>query len=82
MDILMVLATGLVIGIVAKFLMPGRDPGGIIVTTLIGIAGASVGGFLTATVGFGYAGRIPNFISAVIGAMLLLGAYRVIRKRR
>ena len=47
MEILMILVTGLIVGVVAKFVMPGPDPGGLIITTLLGIAGASVGGFIS-----------------------------------
>jgi uncharacterized membrane protein YeaQ/YmgE (transglycosylase-associated protein family) len=82
MEILMILVTGLVIGIVAKFLMPGNDPGGIIVTTLIGIAGAFVGGALSSAIGLGSMGSVGSFVAAVIGAMLLLAGYRLLKGRR
>jgi len=82
MEIVMILVTGLAIGVVAKFLMPGDDPGGMIVTTLIGIAGAFVGSFLTSAVGFASMGSIGSFIAAVIGAMLLLYGYRLIKGRK
>jgi uncharacterized membrane protein YeaQ/YmgE (transglycosylase-associated protein family) len=71
---------GLIAGAVAKFIMPGKDPGGIIVTILLGIVGAVVGGFLSsklfdfdATAGF----NLPSFGIAVAGALLLLILYRV-----
>jgi uncharacterized membrane protein YeaQ/YmgE (transglycosylase-associated protein family) len=67
---------GLVIGIIAKLLMPGRDPGGIIVTILLGIAGALVGGFLGRLVGWYEAGEPAGFIMATLGAVLLLFLYR------
>lgn len=77
---------GLVAGIVAKLLMPGRDPGGCIVTSLIGIAGAVLGGFLATQLGFGgvAAWDLRSFVVAVIGAILLLVIYRALsgRKRR
>ncbi len=69
---------GLIVGILAKWIMPGRDPGGAIVTILIGIAGAFVGGFISTALGLGSVTGI-NFISiaiAVGGALLLLFAYR------
>jgi uncharacterized membrane protein YeaQ/YmgE (transglycosylase-associated protein family) len=79
MEILIMLLMGLVVGVVAKFLMPGPDPGGMIVTTLIGIAGAAVGGFLADAVGLGAVGSTGSFVAAVVGAMLLLAGYRFYR---
>ena len=75
---------GLVAGIVAKLLMPGRDPGGCIVTSLIGIAGALLGGFLASQLGFGgvAAWDLRSFVVAVIGAILLLVIYRALVGRR
>ncbi|HUO87393.1 MAG TPA: GlsB/YeaQ/YmgE family stress response membrane protein [Thermoanaerobaculia bacterium] len=75
---------GLVAGIVAKFLMPGKDPGGCIVTSLIGIAGALLGGFLATQLGFGgvAAWDLRSFVVAVIGAILLLVIYRALKGRR
>lgn len=75
---------GLVAGIVAKLLMPGRDPGGCIVTSLIGIAGALLGGFLASALGFGgvSAWDLRSFVVAVIGAILLLVIYRALSGRR
>ena len=67
---------GLVIGIVAKLLMPGRDPGGFIITTLIGIFGAVVGGFVGQTLGLYRDGEPAGFLMSVAGAMLLLFLYR------
>ncbi len=80
MEIAMILLTGLAIGVVAKFLMPGSDPGGLVVTTLLGVAGAFVGGFASAAIGLGAMGSIGSFVAAVIGAMLLLGAYRLVKR--
>lgn len=82
MEFLMILVTGLIVGVVAKFLMPGDDPGGLIVTTLLGIAGAFVGGYLASVVGIGAVGSVGSFITAVVGAMLLLAGYRFIKKRK
>ena len=74
---------GLIAGAIAKFIMPGKDPGGIIVTMLIGIAGAIVGGFLGSSVGLG---KVESFdlggiFIATIGAIVLLIVYRLLRKR-
>jgi uncharacterized membrane protein YeaQ/YmgE (transglycosylase-associated protein family) len=69
---------GLIIGVVAKLLMPGRDPGGMIVTILLGIGGALVGGFIGRAFGWYGEGDPVGFIMAVIGAILVLFAYRKI----
>jgi uncharacterized membrane protein YeaQ/YmgE (transglycosylase-associated protein family) len=72
---------GLVVGIVAKFLMPGRDPGGFVITTILGIVGALVGGFLGRAVGW-YGPSDPiGFVMAVIGAIVLLALYRFTMRR-
>ena len=68
---------GLVVGIVAKFLMPGRDPGGFVLTAVLGIAGALVGGFLGRSLGWYREGDPVGFVVAVLGAILLLAVYRV-----
>ena len=73
---------GLVVGIVAKFLMPGRDPGGFVVTALIGIVGALLGGYIGRAVGWYREGDPVGFIMAVIGAIILLALYRMIIGRR
>ena len=73
---------GLIVGLLAKFIMPGKDPGGIIITILIGIVGAFVGGFLGSLLGIGAVTGF-NFISillAVGGALILLFLYRLIKK--
>ena len=72
---------GLVVGAIAKFLMPGRDPGGWIVTILLGIAGSFVGGFL-ATAIMGRNEQTAGWIGSIIGAMALLFIYRLIVGRR
>ena len=82
MQILLILLTGLAIGVVAKFLMPGDDPGGLVVTTLLGIAGALVGGFLSQAVGLGAMGSVGSFVIATLGAMLLLLGYRLLKGRK
>lgn len=72
---------GLIVGAVAKFLMPGRDPGGWIVTILLGIAGALVGGFLGRAVGWYGPNDAAGFLMALVGALVLLGLYRLILRR-
>jgi uncharacterized membrane protein YeaQ/YmgE (transglycosylase-associated protein family) len=83
MGILWTLIIGLVVGAVAKLIMPGRDPGGIIVTMLIGVAGALLAGFLGRALGW-YAdpGAGPGIIASVIGAIILLWLYRIFTRRR
>jgi uncharacterized membrane protein YeaQ/YmgE (transglycosylase-associated protein family) len=68
---------GLIVGIVAKFLMPGRDPGGFVITALIGIVGAVVGGFVGRSIGLYKDGDPVGFVMAVLGAIILLAVYRV-----
>lgn len=71
---------GLVAGALAKFIMPRKDPGGIIVTMLLGIAGSLVAGFLGRTLGWYQEGQGAGLILSVLGAILLLGAYRLIKR--
>ena len=73
---------GLIIGALAKLAMPGRDPGGIIVTMLIGIAGAVLGGFVGRAMGFYSEGEPAGWIMAFIGAIVLLVIYRMMVGRR
>jgi uncharacterized membrane protein YeaQ/YmgE (transglycosylase-associated protein family) len=68
---------GLVVGIIAKFLMPGRDPGGFIITAALGIVGALVGGFIGQALGFYNEGEPAGFLMAVIGSIILLLLYRM-----
>ena len=70
---------GLIVGAVAKFLMPGKDPGGMIVTILIGIAGSIVATFLGRALGWYQEGKSAGFIMSVIGAIILLALYRMIK---
>ena len=72
---------GLIVGIAAKFLTPGRDPGGFVLTTLLGVAGALVGGFLGRVFGWYGPDDPVGFIMAVLGAIVLLVAYRMIARR-
>ena len=76
------LVLGLIAGLIAKMLMPGRDPGGFIVTIILGIVGAMVGGFISTRLGFGNVTGInfPSIIIAVLGSILLLVIYRAIRR--
>ena len=67
---------GLVVGIVAKFLMPGRDPGGFVITAILGIAGALVGGFVGRQIGLYGEGSPVGFIMAVLGSIIVLAVYR------
>jgi uncharacterized membrane protein YeaQ/YmgE (transglycosylase-associated protein family) len=76
--ILLVALTGLVIGAIAKLLMPGKDPGGWFVTILLGIAGSWVGSWVFGALGLG--GTVLGLVGAVIGAMLLLAAYRLLKR--
>jgi len=67
---------GLIVGIIAKLLMPGRDPGGFIITILLGIAGALLGGFIGRALGFYGPNQGAGFLMSVLGAILLLVLYR------
>lgn len=78
MSVIGTLFIGLIVGIVAKLLMPGRDPGGIIITMLIGIAGAFVAQYLGQAAGWYHAGEAAGFIASVIGAIILLALYRML----
>lgn len=80
--ILWTLVIGLVVGAIAKLLMPGKDPGGCIITMLIGIAGAFVAGFLGRALGWYEVGQPAGFIASIIGAMLLLLVYRLVIGKR
>ena len=73
---------GLVVGIVAKFLTPGRDPGGFILTTLLGVAGALLGGYIGRLLGFYGPNQAAGFLMAVLGAIVLLLIYRVVSRPR
>jgi uncharacterized membrane protein YeaQ/YmgE (transglycosylase-associated protein family) len=83
MGILSWIVLGLIAGVVAKWMMPGRDPGGIIVTVLLGIAGAVIGGIIAGAAGFGSMNGfdIRSLMIAVGGAMILLCGYRLVATR-
>jgi len=76
------LLIGLVIGALAKLLMPGRDPGGFIITIILGIAGSMLATFIGRALGFYGEGAPAGFIMSVLGAMLLLFIYRMVMKGR
>jgi uncharacterized membrane protein YeaQ/YmgE (transglycosylase-associated protein family) len=82
MGILAWVILGLIAGALAKFIMPGKDPGGIIVTMLLGIAGAVVGGFIATSLGFGTVTgiNVVSILIAVGGAILLLWIFRLVKK--
>lgn len=73
---------GLVVGIVAKFLMPGRDPGGIIITIILGIVGALIGGFIGQALNLYQPGEPAGFVGATLGAILVLWIYRMATRKR
>jgi uncharacterized membrane protein YeaQ/YmgE (transglycosylase-associated protein family) len=73
---------GLIVGAIAKLLMPGRDPGGIIVTMLIGIVGALLGGFVGRAMGFYGPNEAAGWLMSILGAVLLLFLYRMVAVRR
>lgn len=73
---------GLIVGAIAKFLMPGKDPGGFIITILLGIAGAFVASFIGQSLGWYTEGQPAGFIMSVIGAMVLLLIYRMFLGRK
>ena len=82
MAILSWIVFGPVVGIIAKLLMPGRDPGGFIVTILLGIAGALVGGFIGRALGFYGEGQSAGWLMSILGAIILLALYRMLVRRR
>jgi uncharacterized membrane protein YeaQ/YmgE (transglycosylase-associated protein family) len=73
---------GALAGIIAKAIMPGKDPGGCIVTILLGVAGAAVAGFLGNALGWYDQGEGAGFIAAIIGAIIILFVYRLLMRRR
>jgi len=77
---LWVIIIGFVVGLIAKFLMPGRDPGGFIITTLIGIGGALLASFIGQRLGFYAFGQPAGFLAAVLGAIVLLLILRAVRR--
>jgi len=82
MGILSWILFGLIAGVIAKLIMPGKDPGGFIVTILLGIAGAFLGGFIGQALGFYGEGEAAGIFMAILGAILLLAIYRMTFGRR
>ena len=82
MSIIWTVLIGFIVGIVAKFLMPGRDPAGFIITVLIGIAGSLIATYLGRLMGYYQVGESASFIAAVLGAIVLLFGYRLIAGKR
>ena len=82
MTIIWAIIIGFIVGLVAKLLMPGRDPGGFIITALLGIIGAVVATFVGQAMGVYAAGQSAGFIGAVIGAIIVLAIYHMVRGRR
>ena len=80
MGIITTLIIGLIVGALAKLLMPGKDPGGIIITILLGIAGAFLARFLGQALGFYAEGERAGIIASILGAILLLAIYRLLRR--
>lgn len=78
MELVWTLLIGLLVGIIAKFLMPGRDPGGMIVTMLLGVAGAFVAYAIGRSMGWYTEGEPAGFLASVVGAIILLALYRLI----
>jgi len=81
MSIIWTIIIGLIAGALAKFIMPGKDPGGIIITILIGIAGSVIFTFLGKFIGIYEQGETAGFIGATIGAIILLAIYRIFKKK-
>ncbi|MDJ0390438.1 GlsB/YeaQ/YmgE family stress response membrane protein [Roseomonas sp. E05] len=81
MSIIWTIIIGLVAGLIAKMLMPGRDPGGFIITILLGIVGAIVATYLGQAIGWYRADEGAGFIGAIVGAVILLAIYRLVRGR-
>jgi len=82
MEILWAIIIGFIVGLLARMIMPGRDPGGILITTLIGIVGAVLATFLGRAMGWYGADQTAGFLASVVGAILLLAIFRMFRGRR
>ncbi|MFT6269132.1 MAG: putative membrane protein YeaQ/YmgE (transglycosylase-associated protein family) [Alphaproteobacteria bacterium] len=82
MGIISWIVLGLIAGIIAKMIMPGKDGGGFIMTTLLGVAGAFVGGWVGSLFGLGAVGEfsLPSMVTAIAGALILLFIYRQVKK--
>jgi uncharacterized membrane protein YeaQ/YmgE (transglycosylase-associated protein family) len=82
MHILWMLVIGLIVGALAKLIMPGKDPGGVVITMLIGVAGSLLAGLLGRAAGWYGPGQSAGFIASIIGALVLLAIYRLFIGRR
>jgi len=82
MAILSWVISGFIIGVVAKLLMPGKDPGGIVVTIALGIAGAFVGSYAGQVLGMYQAGQPAGWIMSILGAVVLLWLFRMFNKKK
>jgi uncharacterized membrane protein YeaQ/YmgE (transglycosylase-associated protein family) len=82
MEILWAIIIGFIVGLLARMIMPGRDPGGILVTTLIGIAGALIATFLGRAMGWYGTDQSAGFLASIVGAIVLLAVFRMFRGRR
>ena len=82
MSIIWTIIIGLIVGIIAKFLMPGRDPGGFVITAIIGIVGSIIATYLGQALGLYRPGESAGFIAAVIGSMILLFLYRMVMGKK
>jgi uncharacterized membrane protein YeaQ/YmgE (transglycosylase-associated protein family) len=82
MEIIGFIIFGLIIGAIAKFIMPGKDPGGFFVTAIIGMIGSVVGGYLARFIHIGNGGGVMSWVMAIVGTLLLLFIYRLIASRQ
>jgi uncharacterized membrane protein YeaQ/YmgE (transglycosylase-associated protein family) len=80
MHILITLIVGLIVGALAKLVMPGKDPGGIVITALLGVAGAFIAGALGHSLGWYEIGEGPGLIASILGAVILLAIYRAVAR--
>ena len=82
MSIIALIVSGLIIGVIAKLLMPGRDPGGFIITILLGIAGMFLGSYVGRALGLYKPGQPAGWIVSILGALVLLALYHLVSNRR
>jgi uncharacterized membrane protein YeaQ/YmgE (transglycosylase-associated protein family) len=82
MHIIITLIVGLIVGGLAKLVMPGKDPGGLIVTMLLGVAGAFIAGMIGQALGWYETKEAPGIIASILGALVVLGVYRAVIARR
>ena len=82
MGVIWTIIIGLIVGIIAKFLMPGRDPGGFIITAIIGVVGSIIATYVGRAMGFYQVGEPAGFIASILGAIVLLFVYRMVTRSR